>query len=101
VVDAESGGIVGQALAVAAPPRRTMWDPGDRPLMDNPALLVLRPDVHQAEGALVARLGVPVEEAARLLRARAHENGVTVEEMAGEVLAPVTGFRSNGHRFDS
>ena len=101
MADAESSRIVGQALAVAAPPRRTTWDPGDWPLMDNSALLVLRPDVHQAEGALVARLEVPVEEAARLLRAQAHENGVTVEEMAGEVLAPIAGFRSNGHRFDS
>ena len=54
--------------------------------MDKPALLVLPATVHQAEGALVARLGVPVEEAAELLRAQARVHGITVEEMADEVL---------------
>jgi hypothetical protein len=65
--------------------------------MDKPALLVLPAAVHQAEGALVARLGVPVEEAAELLRARARDSGVTVEEMADEILAPLPGLRRNGH----
>jgi hypothetical protein len=97
VADAESDNIVGQALAVAAPSRRTTWDPGDRPTMDDPALLVLPAAVHQAEGALVACLGVPIEEAAELLRAQARDHGMTVEDMADEVLAPLPGLRRNGH----
>jgi hypothetical protein len=97
VADAESDNTVGQALAVAAPPRRTMWDPGDRPTMDSPALLVLPAAAHQAEGALVAGLGVPVEDAPELLRAQARDHGITVEEMADEILASFPGLRRNGH----
>ncbi|WP_433782645.1 ANTAR domain-containing protein [Actinomycetospora sp. CA-101289] len=66
-------------------------------MMDNPALLVLPAAVHQAEGALVACLGVPVEDAAELLQTRARDHGITVEEMADEVLAPFPGSRRNGH----
>lgn len=101
MVNPDSGRIAGPALAVAAPPRRTMWDPGKRPTMDNPALLVLPATVHQAEGALVARLYIPVEDAPELLRAQAHEKGITVEEMADQVLDLLAGIRSNGHHTDS
>jgi ANTAR domain len=64
--------------------------------MDKPALVFLHSTVHQAEGALVASLGIPVHEAAELLRTWAHDKGVTVEEMADEVLGALPGLRSNG-----
>lgn len=42
--------------------------------------------VHQAEGALSARLHVPIEEAAMILRIRANLRGLPVRLVADEVL---------------
>ena len=47
------------------------------------------PLIHQAEGALAAVLRVPVDEAAMILRVRAHDRGLPLSRLATEVLAPL------------
>lgn len=42
--------------------------------------------VHQAEGALSARLHVPIEEAAMILRIRANHRGLPLRIVADEIL---------------
>lgn len=56
------------------------------------------PLVHQAEGALVARLDLPLSEAVSILRAWAAEEGVTLHDMACEVTGTPLDPRRNGHR---
>jgi AmiR/NasT family two-component response regulator len=53
--------------------------------------------VHQAEGVLVSRYSVPIHEAARMLRAWAAEQGVTLRDMAVRVLATIASHSHNGH----
>jgi hypothetical protein len=48
------------------------------------------PMVHQAEGVLAAHLGVPIEEAARILRTTAQRRDVPVGFVAGELVVPLT-----------
>lgn len=45
--------------------------------------------VHQAEGALAARFGIDIDEAARRLRTYAEDAGTSVEDVAVDVLAPL------------
>jgi len=56
------------------------------------------PRVHQAEGMLTARYGVPITEAAVMLRAWAARGHVTVTEMAAQVVGTLVVRRGNGHR---
>jgi ANTAR domain-containing protein len=55
------------------------------------------PRVHQAEGMLTARYGVPISEAAGMLRAWAARGDVTVPEMAAQVVGTLVARRGNGH----
>ena len=55
------------------------------------------PRVHQAEGMLTARYGVPIAEAAVMLRAWAARGDVTVPEMAAQVVGTLVVRRGNGH----
>jgi hypothetical protein len=55
------------------------------------------PRVHQAEGVLTARYGVPIAEAAVMLRAWAARGEVTVPEMAARVVGTLVVRRGNGH----
>lgn len=48
------------------------------------------PMVHQAEGVLAAHLGVPIEEAARIIRISAKRRDVAVGFLAGELVVPLT-----------
>lgn len=48
------------------------------------------PMIHQAEGVLAARLGVPIEEAARIIRISAKGRDVAVGFVAGELVVPLT-----------
>ena len=50
----------------------------------------LDPLIHRAEGALAALLRVPVDEAARILRVRAHHRGLPLGSLAAEVFTPLT-----------
>lgn len=47
---------------------------------------VFAPHVYQAEGMLSARLGVPIEEAAMVLRIRAEGIGLSLEDAADDVI---------------
>jgi hypothetical protein len=44
------------------------------------------PEVHQAEGALHARLGVSIDDAAHMLQLHAQRAGVSVRDAARQVL---------------
>ena len=44
------------------------------------------PEVHQAEGALHARLGVSIDDAAYILQLHAQRPGVSVKDAARQVL---------------
>lgn len=56
---------------------------------DNGAVTVqyLSAEVHQAEGALSARLGISIREAVEALRAMAHRSGRPLPDVARQVLA--------------
>jgi hypothetical protein len=47
------------------------------------------PMVHQAEGVLATHLGVPIEEAARIIRITAERRDVAVGFLAGELVVPL------------
>ena len=68
--------------------------------MSDLALTFVSSAVHQAEGALVAQLGISAEEATELLRGRADAKGIGVEEAAAQVLGALADPRRNGHRTD-
>ncbi|HSK60792.1 MAG TPA: ANTAR domain-containing protein [Actinomycetospora sp.] len=44
------------------------------------------PEVHQAEGALHAWLGVSIHDATHMLQLHAHRAGVSVQDVARQVL---------------
>ncbi len=56
-------------------------DPHDAELFD--------PVVHQAEGSLAARLKVPIDQAAMILRIRANSLGLPLGGIAAEEIAPL------------
>ena len=66
--------------------------------MSDLTLIFVSSEVHQAEGALVAQLRICAEEAAEVLRARACEKGVSVEQMAAQVLDALAHPRRDGRR---
>ena len=49
------------------------------------------PMIHQAEGVLATHLGVPIEEASRIIRTSAQRRDVSVEFVAEELVAPLAG----------
>jgi AmiR/NasT family two-component response regulator len=49
------------------------------------------PTIHQAEGVLATHLGVPIEEASKIIRSRAQRRHVSVEFVADELVAPLAG----------
>ncbi|WP_074946550.1 ANTAR domain-containing protein [Jiangella alba] len=55
-----------------------------------------RAEVHQATGFLVARLGLPPDDALALLRARAYAAGLTLGEIARQVLARAVDLAPDG-----
>lgn len=56
----------------------------------------VRAEVHRATGVLMARLRLSPDDALALLRARAYASGVTLDEVARQVLDRVVGLASGG-----
>ena len=53
------------------------------------------PVIHQAEGSLAARLKVPIDQAAMILRIRAHSLGLPLSAIAAEEIGPLKARRDD------